>query len=215
MNMPKVSDAHKEQRRAQILEGAQQAFARHGYEGTTVATLEEVTGLSRGAIFNYFPNKQAIFLELAIGSSKRLVEIWLDQGFRALLEEIAHEDPDWLGVQLEAARRVHTDPAFQELVAQADAEIQEHKEERLQRLAAQGVRDDVPLEAIAVFLSLVANGLALRRTMGDPMPDLDALAELVERGVAPRRSRKKTAEWKTPTPRTRPTPRSRRPSSAG
>jgi AcrR family transcriptional regulator len=213
--MPKVSDEHKERRRAQILEGAQQAFARHGYEGTTVAILEAVTGLSRGAIFNYFPNKQAIFLELAIESNRRLTEIWLEHGFRALLEEIAHEDPDWLGVQLEAARRVHTDPAFQELVAKAETELSEHKQERLDRFAAHGVRDDVPLEASAVFLSLVANGLALRRTLGDPMPDLDALAELVERGVAPRRSRKKTTEWKTPTPRTRPTPRSRRPSSAG
>ena len=213
--MPKVSDEHKERRRAQILEGAQRAFARHGYEGTTVAVLEEVTGLSRGAIFNYFPNKQAIFLELAIESNKRLTEIWLEQGFRALLEEISHEDPDWLGVQLEAARRVHTDPTFEELVADAETELRAHRQDRLDRLAAQGVRDDVPLEATAVFLSLVANGLALRRTMGDPMPDLDVLAELVERGVAPRRSRKKDAEWKTPSPRTRPTPRSRRPSSAG
>ncbi len=213
--MPKVSDEHKERRRAQILDGAQRAFARHGYEGTTVAILEEVTGLSRGAIFNYFPNKQAIFLELAIESNKRLTEIWLEQGFRALLEEISHEDPDWLGVQLEAARRIHTDPAFEELVRDAETELRAHRQDRLDRLAAQGVRDDLPLEATAVFLSLVANGLALRRTMGDPMPDLDVLAELVERGVAPRRSRKKGAEWKTPTPRTRPTPRSRRPSSAG
>ncbi len=213
--MPKVSDEHKERRRAQILDGAQRAFARHGYEGTTVAILEEVTGLSRGAIFNYFPNKQAIFLELAIESNKRLTEIWLEQGFRALLEEISHEDPDWLGVQLEAARRIHTDPAFEELVRDAETELRAHRQDRLDRLAAQGVRDDLPLEATAVFLSLVANGLALRRTMGDPMPDLDVLAELVERGVAPRRSRKKGAEWKTPPPRTRPTPRSRRPSSAG
>jgi TetR/AcrR family transcriptional regulator, transcriptional repressor of aconitase len=215
VGVPKVSEAHKEQRRAQILEAAQRAFARHGYEGTTVAVLEEATGLSRGAIFNYFPNKQAIFLELAVESNLRLTEIWLEHGFRALLEEIAHEDPDWLGVQLEAARRVHTDPAFQELVAKAEAELHEHKQERLDRFAAQGVRDDVPLETAAVFLSLVANGLALRRTLGDPMPDLDVLAELVERGVAPRRSRKKATEWKTPSPRTRPTPRSRRPSSAG
>ena len=215
MDVPKVSDAHKQRRRAQILEGAQRAFARHGYEGTTVAILEEVTGLSRGAIFNYFPNKQAIFLELAVESNLRLTEIWLEHGFRALLDEIAHEDPDWLGVQLEAARRVHTDPDFQELVAKAEAELREHRQERLDRFAAHGVRDDVPLETAAVFLSLVANGLALRRTLGDPMPDLDALAELVERGVAPRRSRKKDATWTKPTPRTRPTQRSRRRSSAG
>jgi AcrR family transcriptional regulator len=214
--MPKVSDEHKERRRRQILEAAQKAFARHGYEGTTVALLEQVTGLSRGAIFNYFPNKQSIFVQLAVESSARLTEIWLSQGFRALLEEIAHEDPDWLGVQLEAARRVHTDPEFEVLVAEAEAELHAHQQERLERLKEQGVRDDVPLQATAVFLSLVANGLALRRTMGDPMPDLDALAELVDRGVAKRGSRKGNATWKqTAAPRTRPTPRSRRRSSAG
>ena len=214
--MPKVSDAHKEQRRRQILDAARGAFARHGYEGTTVALLERATGLSRGAIFNYFPNKQAIFVELAVESSTRLTEIWLSEGFRAVLEEIAHEDPDWLGVQLEAARRFHTDPEFQRLVTEAEAELEAHRDERLARLQELGVRGDVPLAEIALFLSLVANGLALRRTLGDPMPDLDALTELVERGVAKRGTRKDEATWKPPrAPRTRPTPRSRRRSSAG
>jgi hypothetical protein len=41
----------------------------------------------------------------------------------------------------------------------------------------------------AIFLSLVANGLALRQTMDDPQPDLDQLAELVETGVGRRRPR--------------------------
>ena len=38
--MPKVSAEHKQRRREEILEGAQRAFARHGYEGATVARLE-------------------------------------------------------------------------------------------------------------------------------------------------------------------------------
>ena len=216
MVVPKVSEAHKERRRRQILEAARSAFARHGYEGTTVALLEEVTGLSRGAIFNYFPNKQSIFVELAVESSTRLTEIWLAHGFRALLEEIAHEDPDWLGVQFEAARRIQADPEFEKLVTAHEAELAKQRDERLSRLKEQGVRDDVPLEATAVFLSLIANGLALRRTMGDAIPDLDALAELVDRGVAKRRTRKDDATWKSPrAPRTRPTQRSRRRSSAG
>jgi AcrR family transcriptional regulator len=215
VDVPKVSEAHKEGRRRQILEGARKAFARHGYEGTTVAVLEGATGLSRGAIFNYFPNKQAIFVQLAIESSNRLTEIWLSQGFRALLDEIVNEDPDWLGVQLEAARRIHTDPTFQELVSAAEEELHRSQAERLQRLREQGVREDVPLPTIGMFLTLVANGLALRRTMGDPMPDLDALAELVDRGVAKPRARKEERAWQKPSPRTRPTPRSRRRSSAG
>jgi hypothetical protein len=48
------------------------------------------------------------------------------------------------------------------------------------------VRDDVPIEAAALFLALVANGLALRVSVGEPPPDLDALVQLVEEGVAPR-----------------------------
>lgn len=181
-----------------------------------MSILERATGLSRGAIFNYFPNKQAIFVELAVESSVRLTEVWLSQGFRALLEQIAHEDPDWIGVQLEAARRIHTDREFEKLIARHEGELEAHRDERLARLKELGVRDDVPIEATAVFLSLVANGLALRRSMGDPMPDLDALAELVERGVGKRRTRKDDATWKSSTaPRTRPTPRSRRRSSAG
>ena len=41
----------------------------------------------------------------------------------------------------------------------------------------------------AIFLSLVANGLALGLTMEDPQPDLDLLAELVETGVGRRPAR--------------------------
>ena len=112
--MPKVTEEHKEARREQILAGAQRAFARHGYEGATVARLEEETGLSRGAIFNYYENKEALFVALVRRSSDRFVEIWLEQGYRALLEAVTHEDPEWLSVQVEAARRVRTDERFRE-----------------------------------------------------------------------------------------------------
>ncbi|HET9673825.1 MAG TPA: TetR/AcrR family transcriptional regulator [Gaiellaceae bacterium] len=212
--MPKVSDEHKAGRRRQILDGARRVFSRHGYEGATVALLEEEIGLSRGAVFNYFPNKEAIFVELAVESNTRLTEIWLTEGYRALLGAITHEDPDWLGVQLEAARRFGSDEAFRKAVSEAEDQLMQEKDVRLERLRAQGYRSDVDIETIAVFLSLVANGMALRRTLGDPMPDLDALAELVDRGVARRRTRKKDDSWPKSAPRTRRTPQSPRRSSA-
>src|SRR5215217_9622321 len=183
--MPKVTQEHKEARREQILVGAQRAFARHGYEGATVARLEQETGLSRGAIFNYFENKEALFVALAVESSERLGRIWLEQGFRALLEAVAQEDPEWLSVQLEGVRRVRTDAEFRRLVDQHDAASRAGLPERLERLRAQGVRADMPIEPVAQFLSIVANGLAMRVTVGDPTPDLDALTELVETGVRP------------------------------
>jgi len=212
--MPKVSDEHKAGRRRQILDGARRVFSHHGYEGATVALLEEEIGLSRGAIFNYFPNKEAIFVELAVESNTRLTEIWLTEGYRALLEAITHEDPDWLGVQLEAARRFRSDEAFRKAVSEAEDQLMQEKDVRLERLRTQGYRSDVDIHTIAVFLSLVANGMALRRTLGDPMPDLDALAELVDRGVARRRTRKKDDSWPKSAPRTRRTRQSPRRSSA-
>jgi TetR/AcrR family transcriptional regulator, transcriptional repressor of aconitase len=211
--VPKVSEEHKQLRHEQILEAAQRCFARYGYEGATVVRLEEATGLSRGAIFNYFPDKEALFLAVAVRTTERMLAIWHEQGFRALLEAIVHEDPDWLAVEVEATRRVRTEPRFKRLVAEHEQRFDATVAERLERLRAQGVRDDVPLEAIGVFLTLVANGLALRLTSGDPLPDLDAIAKLVERGVGPRRGRKQGAEWKS-APRTRRTQRSPGRSSA-
>src|SRR5918993_3105054 len=114
--MPKVSEEHKDARREQILAGAQRAFARNGYEGATVARLEDETGLSRGAIFNYFENKEALFVDLVSRSSAQFVEIWLEQGYRALLEAVANADADWLAVQVEAARRVTTDERVREQI---------------------------------------------------------------------------------------------------
>ena len=182
--MPKVTDEHKEMRREQILDAARRCFARYGYEGATVARLEEETGLSRGAIFNYFENKDALFVEIALETSRRLTDVWLERGFRAVLDTIVAEDPDWLSVQFEAVRRVRTDATFRKLIAERERELEDTRAERLERLRPH-VRSDVPLEAAAAFLGLVANGLALRQSVGDPPPDLDVIAQLVDEGVAP------------------------------
>jgi len=99
-------------------------------------------------------------------------------------------------VQLEAIRRLRTDEAFRRQVEAREEARRPELPKRLEQLREQGVRDDVPIDAIAIFLGVVTNGLALRMTMGDDLPDLDTFAELVEGGVgarpgkrtAPRRS---------------------------
>ena len=78
--MPKVSPEHTDARKRQILEGAQRAFARHGYDGATVAKIEQETGLSRGAIFNYFGSKQDLFVELALDVNRRYARVVIENG---------------------------------------------------------------------------------------------------------------------------------------
>jgi len=52
------------------------------------------TGLLERRGVNYFPGKDAIFVELAVASSERLTNVLLERGFRVLLDELVKEDPD-------------------------------------------------------------------------------------------------------------------------
>src|SRR3954471_21225886 len=110
--MPKMSDEHLAARRAEILAGARRAFAEHGYEGATVARLEAETGLSRGAIFNYFSDKLDLFIALAAEDSRRWLGDFDETGIDGILRRIAGEDPAWARVYFDVLRRATTDPEF-------------------------------------------------------------------------------------------------------
>jgi AcrR family transcriptional regulator len=58
--MPKVTEAHLEARRQQILDAAWTCFARKGYHQTTMQDICEESELSPGAIYRYFASKEAI-----------------------------------------------------------------------------------------------------------------------------------------------------------
>lgn len=58
--MPKVTEAHLQARRAQILDAAWSCFARKGYHQTTMQDICHESELSPGAIYRYFEGKEAI-----------------------------------------------------------------------------------------------------------------------------------------------------------
>lgn len=191
--MPKVSDEHRERRREQILEGARRAFARYGHAGATVRRLEEETGLSRGAIFNYFDGKDDLFVALADRDAVRMMERWRGGGERALLADVAHQDPDWLRVYLELLSRLRVDPELRERWAAR----QEHWTGAPPAVAARQregeLRDDVPAEHVARFMGLVADGIAMQRGMGDDISEeeLASFMRLLDDAIAPRARQEK------------------------
>jgi AcrR family transcriptional regulator len=183
--MPKISDERRAERREEILEGARRCFAEHGYEGATVAKLEREIGVSRGAIFNYFSSKDDLFLELAHRDNERLVRLWMEKGWEVTLREFVEEDPDWIGVYLEMSRRERTNPELRRLHrAQAEEELAPALIEHVRDEQKRGVlRDDLPAERIAGFVSLVANGIAVQMGSGEPIRDVDTLIEFVRTAV--------------------------------
>ena len=188
--MPKISEERKTERREQILAAARRCFAEHGYEGATVARLEDATGLSRGAIFNYFASKEELFIELAVEDSRRMSEIWVNDGLAALVETVLELDPAWLGVNLELVRRVRTDPDFRRRIEerqQAIVPVNRAKLEEAQRTGE--FRDDLEATDIGRFVNLVLNGLALARACGDETPSADLVLRLLDDAVGGRDGR--------------------------
>jgi TetR/AcrR family transcriptional regulator, transcriptional repressor of aconitase len=185
--VPKLSEAEKERRREAILEAARRVFAAHGYEGATVVRLERETGLSRGAIFNWFPSKDELFLALADRDADRLGTLWADEGLAAVVRALVEEDPDWLGTNLELVRRMRTDEGFRERWKRRAPEAEERIKARLEAARAAGeLRDDVPLDAVARFVGIVLDGLAIRLAAGFPAPDAAELLGLVESAIGGR-----------------------------
>jgi AcrR family transcriptional regulator len=186
--VPKVSPEHLEARREQILEGARRAFARHGYDGATVARLEEETGLSRGAIFNYFSDKWALFFELAARDQHELTTLMMEQGLDATISHLAEESPDWMAVYFEVLRLLRREPELMKEFQKRGGEEREAQVDAwLERLKAEGAfRDDVKLEDVVFFVNAIANGVALARSLNLPV-DADALIKLVHGGIDPQR----------------------------
>ena len=195
--MPKVTQEHLDARRKEILEGARSAFAEHGYEGATVARLEEATGLSRGAIFHYFENKNDLFVELAIEMNTRFGDILLERGLDAAFRALTEENPEWLAVLIETESRMRHDEDFvrrlEAKAADTSPRIQQWFE---QQQAAGKLRDDVSWQEIGRFTTSLLNGLALRVAGGDPF-DLEAMLRLLDDAIAAPR---KPSKVKRPRP---------------
>ena len=182
--MPRVSEEQLTARRGEILEGARRAFARHGYEGATVKVLEAETGLSRGAIFHHFRDKEALFLALAEDDASATAAVVAEAGLVQVMRDLRDKDAGWLGVQLEVRRRLRTDPGFAASWAARQDAITRATAARLERQRAAGVvRQDVPVELLVDFLRLVFDGLVSRRAAGMPVDHLDGVLDLVEDAV--------------------------------
>lgn len=183
--MPKLSEAEKVHRRERVLEGARRCFAKYGYEGATVVRLEQEIGMSRGAIFNWFPSKEELFIALAARDNERLLLLFAEEGLEAILDALLRDDPDRLAVYLEFGRRMRTDAELRErwkTIAPEDARersrgwIEEGQE-------AKRLRSDVSAREIGQFLGVILDGIAVQRALGFDAPEPELLHRLTRDAI--------------------------------
>ena len=187
--MPRVSQDQLDARRREILAGARASFARYGYEGATVRRIEEQTGLSRGAIFHHFRDKDSLFLAVAEDDTAAMVDTVAEHGLVQVMRDLreradSSDVPGWLGTQLEVSRRLRTDPDFAKRWAARSDAISAATRERLRRQRDAGVlREDVEIDTLAQFLELAYDGLVLHLATGRPADDFGPVLDLVEEAV--------------------------------
>lgn len=89
-----------------VLEGAMQAFWRHGYEATSIQDLVSATGINRGSIYAAYASKHGLFL--------RALEHYDNAYRKAHLQRIAaqYAPLDAIIASFEAAARRADDPAM-------------------------------------------------------------------------------------------------------
>jgi AcrR family transcriptional regulator len=63
--MPKVSREYRDERRAHILAAARRCFVRDGFHQTSMQDLVSEAGMSSGAVYRYFPSKDAMIEAIA------------------------------------------------------------------------------------------------------------------------------------------------------
>lgn len=184
--MPRVSPEYLEDRRAEILDGARRVFGRHGFEGATVVRLEQEIGVSRGAIFHYFPSKEDLFIAVAERQSDRVARVFEDKGLAGVVRAMASEDPGWLGTFFEAARLARFDPDFRARWEQRRNALDTAITEGVRRDRRVGtLRGDVPAWALARFVGIFLDGVSLQApTIGLPR-DIGPVLRLAEEALGP------------------------------
>lgn len=173
-----------EDRRALLLDAAEDVFRRLGYEATTVAALASAAGVTRPTVYAYFDSKDAVFRALVDRVRREFLELQeraptgspasmvreIVAGYlraytrhRALLTILAHQ--------------ALADPALRAVHDEVFARAERRNTRFLERLRAEGLAHPaVPPDRISVAVT----GLIARfadAAAADPGPDrLDALA---------------------------------------
>jgi AcrR family transcriptional regulator len=196
--MPKTSAAAKEARRAQILDAAVRCFARRGYYATTIEDVVQETGLSRGALYLYFPSKEALYLAIserwncgmeAAIRARLSPDLSPPAVLRMLIEvtgEHVRAEADACRVLMEGWNLSHHLPALTERTREQQARSLSVFSQLLKAgITAGEFRADMVVEAQARILMATLHGLMVQWHCQPGSVDWQAVAEEIVRGLVP------------------------------
>lgn len=175
--MPKLEPAVKEQRRQHLIDAAWRCVARGGYRSLSVDDVCNEAGLSKGAFYTYFDQKQDLLMALLDDDAARLSEFVSDaaeepngvEQIRRFVAAIVDRGSDAAAVQLRADlwAEIAADDALRDRFLAA----MKQRRARLAALVTEAIEArelvDVPANALAAAFLALGDGLMLHRAL-DP-----------------------------------------------
>lgn len=178
--------------RAALLRASGRVFAEHGFHQATLEAVAAEAGVSKGALYHYFPSKEQLFLALLedrLGAGLSDIEAviaergaggkQLGAAIETFLRRI-HRDPRWLPLLLEFLAYGSRDPA-------AKAEIIEHflrpaREAPARTARRLGIPEPegalLSPDELGLVLAALTNGLAIELAFDPEVVPKDLLARL-------------------------------------
>lgn len=175
---PKITEAHRESKRKEILDAAVRVFIRQGYRNTTMKDVVEESGLSRGGVYLYFSSTEEMLLavieDIDRENDKQIDEllaqyptVWMGLSalFDHLQEELLHIEEGLIPVLYEAMMAGWRKKTYEDLLNVRYAIALDRIAAMLQRGVNRGeFQPIVPLETIARMFITINDGIMVGAT---------------------------------------------------
>ena len=189
---PKVPEAYLKARRNEIIYAASRCFMEKGFHNTTMQDIYDATGLSPGAVYNYFSNKEEI-VGAAMGEFSKVSIQGMDS-----LE--ADRPDDYLTAYIESWTEFVTMPDLRESLSvylafyvesmrsgtmrESMLKLQDAIHKKLEKHIRQSqeagiLNPGLSPEAIARTIMGMVFGMAIHRSL-DPDVDIDAYGKVLQ-----------------------------------
>lgn len=179
--MPKVTEAHLQARRQQILDAATECFAEKGFHQTTMHDICQLAELSPGAVYRYFSSKEEIIEAMVEERRRQGIELMKAAGERndtvQALDELARlffaklEDPKGCALDIALWSEAASNPAVRERLREYNRAVRSAFAEIVSGLQDSGVvNPSLDPEAVAQVHISFFEGLLVQRAID---PELD------------------------------------------
>jgi AcrR family transcriptional regulator len=177
--MARVSQAHLDARRRQILDAARRCFARNGFHATSMQHVLREADLSAGAVYRYFKSKDEIVAAIAseiLAELKQAVDDVVDTevppsldealgSLAAALERLG-EEQDTLRVVVQVWGEAVRSPALAERFVETYRGIRSSLARLVELYQQRGEIDpDVEAEDVAAVLAGLLQGFAVQHNL--------------------------------------------------